>query len=136
MVYPETHCLIASRRTLLTHSTSSHSAPVPAGSQPHWTRRGSDIELCRLPNVVVVSPPRQRPSVTESAACSRRVMGAAVPKPLQRRRALEETVQLTCPKCANVMDVIPRVPGLGHLANRIFECRRCGEIQVAPSKDG
>jgi hypothetical protein len=40
---------------------------------------------------------------------------------LQDQRA-PKIVRPTCPKCANFMDVIPLVPGLGHLANRIFEC--------------
>jgi hypothetical protein len=49
-----------------------------------------------------------------------------------RRRLPEEIVPPACPKCQIPMDLIPLVLGLGHLANRIFECRGCGEIQVAP----
>jgi hypothetical protein len=30
------------------------------------------------------------------------------------------------------MDLFPYVPGLGQLAHRIFECKKCGYIQIAP----
>jgi hypothetical protein len=38
----------------------------------------------------------------------------------------------SCPKCQIPLELFPVVPGLGHLAHRIFECGKCGYIQIAP----
>jgi predicted RNA-binding Zn-ribbon protein involved in translation (DUF1610 family) len=48
----------------------------------------------------------------------------------QRRHSSEETVRFNCPKCRAAMNQIPYVPGLGHLANRIFKCSACGNIEI------
>jgi transposase len=42
------------------------------------------------------------------------------------------SAQRYCPKCQAAMELAPPVPGLGHFAHRIFECRKCGHIQIAP----
>lgn len=38
----------------------------------------------------------------------------------------------SCPQCQIPMELVPVVPGLGHLAHRIFECARCRYVQIAP----
>jgi hypothetical protein len=53
-------------------------------------------------------------------------------QPEKRRRSREETARLICLKCEAFMDPVPMLPGLGHLAGRIFECGRCRHIHVIP----
>jgi hypothetical protein len=48
------------------------------------------------------------------------------------RHSVRDTDQRHCPQCRAPMDLAPHVPGLGHLAGRIFECAKCGHIQIAP----
>jgi ribosomal protein S27AE len=48
------------------------------------------------------------------------------------RHSVRETDQRHCPQCQAPMDMAPHVPGLGHLAGRIFECSKCGHVQIAP----
>jgi len=49
------------------------------------------------------------------------------------RKALPQgTAQPSCPNCQVFMDMVPMLTGLAHLANRIFRCGRCGEIEVLP----
>ncbi len=31
------------------------------------------------------------------------------------------------------MDLAPMIPGLGEFADRIFECSKCGNVQVLPA---
>jgi hypothetical protein len=50
----------------------------------------------------------------------------------EARRSSEEIAGPTCPKCQAPMDPASYVPGLGHLAGRIFECGKCGYIHVIP----
>jgi hypothetical protein len=53
--------------------------------------------------------------------------------PTLRKRSVVQTDQSPCPKCQAAMGLVPAVPGLGHLAHRIFECGKCRHIQVAPN---
>lgn len=46
------------------------------------------------------------------------------------RAALEEPPP--CPKCHSGMQIVDMVPGLGHLAHRIFKCGECGHVQIMP----
>jgi hypothetical protein len=45
-------------------------------------------------------------------------------------RSNPEIVRPRCPKCGAVMDHASVMPGLGKLAERIFECSRCGHVQM------
>jgi ribosomal protein S27AE len=54
-------------------------------------------------------------------------------QPASRERySIRETNQRHCPKCKAGMDLAQSVPGLGHLAHRIFECGKCGHVLIAP----
>jgi phage FluMu protein Com len=52
--------------------------------------------------------------------------------PLRGRSDEERIAQIRCPKCQKLMARAPMVPGLGHLADRIFECVKCEHIQITP----
>jgi transposase len=51
-------------------------------------------------------------------------------KPKKGRGSSEEIARPICPKCQTSMDLAPIVPGLGHLADRIFKCSKCGHILI------
>jgi hypothetical protein len=51
-------------------------------------------------------------------------------QPTLRPTPAQGRVSPSCAKCQIPMDMAPMVAGLGHLANRIFECSRCGDIKV------
>jgi transposase len=53
-------------------------------------------------------------------------------QPAPRQPSSKETDRLTCPKCQAPMELAVPVPGLRHLAHRIFECGKCQHIQIAP----
>jgi transposase len=53
-------------------------------------------------------------------------------QPEKGRRSPEGIVRPTCPKCQASMDLASYVPGLGHLADRIFKCSKCGHILIKP----
>jgi hypothetical protein len=53
------------------------------------------------------------------------------PEPRQRP-PVGETDRRHCPKCRTPMASAPYVPGLGHLAGRIFECSKCRYAEIAP----
>jgi tRNA(Ile2) C34 agmatinyltransferase TiaS len=53
-------------------------------------------------------------------------------KPKKDRRSPGENARPTCPKCQAPMNPAGYVPGLGHLADRIFKCRKCGHILIKP----
>jgi ribosomal protein S27AE len=48
------------------------------------------------------------------------------------RHSVRETDERHCPQCQARMDMASHVPGLGHLAGRIFECTKCRYAEVAP----
>jgi hypothetical protein len=48
------------------------------------------------------------------------------------RHSVRETDRRYCPQCQAPMDLAPNVPGLGHLAGRIFECTKCGYAEIVP----
>jgi len=51
-------------------------------------------------------------------------------QPKKGRDSSEE--RPACPKCQAAMDLVPYVPGLGPLAERIFKCGKCGHILIKP----
>jgi hypothetical protein len=52
--------------------------------------------------------------------------------PAPRRPLPLGIVEPSCAECKIEMEMMPMVPGLGHLADRIFGCGRCGDITVLP----
>jgi hypothetical protein len=61
-------------------------------------------------------------------------MGAVMTEvqPEKRRRSSEGILRLDCPRCPAFMNAVPMLPGLGHLADRIFKCGKCGHILFEP----
>jgi hypothetical protein len=53
-------------------------------------------------------------------------------QPAPRPRSHDETERLSCSQCEALMEIAPFVPGLGHLAHRIFGCSNCGHILIKP----
>jgi hypothetical protein len=52
--------------------------------------------------------------------------------PRPRRPLPQGIVEPSCAECQIDMGMMPMVPGLGHLADRIFGCGRCGDITILP----
>jgi transposase len=53
-------------------------------------------------------------------------------QPEKGRPSSEEIARPICPICQAPMNPAAYVPGLGHLAGRIFECDKCGHILIKP----
>jgi transposase len=49
-------------------------------------------------------------------------------KPRKGRGSSEAIARPTCSKCQASMDLASYVPGLGHLAGRVFKCGKCGHV--------
>lgn len=54
-------------------------------------------------------------------------------QPAHRGRQPEAAARPRCEKCQALMDLAPMIPGLGEFADRIFECSKCGNVQVLPA---